>query len=80
MASHELCVAMTLRDCSLYIRMDREWRVVEARLGDLDYKSKGKYESWRKKERELSEEGWYCGEEREELKQEVDECLLARKM
>ncbi|ESZ94928.1 hypothetical protein SBOR_4720 [Sclerotinia borealis F-4128] len=83
-ASHELCVAMTLRDCSLYIRMDGDvdgdYRVVEARLGDLDYKLADKYSSWRRKERDLSDEGWYCGEERRELRQSVDECLLARKL
>ena len=71
---------MTLRDCSLYVRMDRECRVIEARLGDLDYKSAGKYGSWRKKEQELVEEGWYCGEEKEELRQPVGGCLLARKV
>ncbi|CCD55470.1 similar to inositol-pentakisphosphate 2-kinase [Botrytis cinerea T4] len=79
-ASHELCVAMTLRDCSLYIRMDRNFQVVEARLGDLDYKSARKYSSWRKKEQELVEEGWYCGDEKREWKQPIDECLLSRKI
>ncbi|THV50083.1 hypothetical protein BGAL_0165g00020 [Botrytis galanthina] len=79
-ASHELCVAMTLRDCSLYIRMNKDSQVIEARLGDLDYKSASKYSSWRKKEQELVDEGWYCGEERKELKQPIDECLLSRKI
>lgn len=79
MASHELCVAMTLRDCSLYVRMNKNNHVTEARLGDLDYKSANKFSSWKEKERELIDEGWYCGEEREDLKQPVDECLLSRK-
>ncbi|APA05272.1 hypothetical protein SS1G_09665 [Sclerotinia sclerotiorum 1980 UF-70] len=79
-ASHELCVAMTLRDCSLYIRMDKNHQVIEARLGDLDYKSPNKYSSWRRKEQELIDEGWYCGEESKELKQPIDECLLSRRI
>lgn len=79
-ASHELCVAMTLRDCSLYIRMDKDHQVTEARLGDLDYKSASKYSSWKKKEQELIDEGWYCGEESKELQQPVGECLLSRKV
>ncbi|QSZ31368.1 hypothetical protein DSL72_000933 [Monilinia vaccinii-corymbosi] len=78
-ATHELCVAMTLRDCSLYIRMDKNHQVIEARLGDLDYKSANKYPSWRKKQQELIDEGWYCGEESKDLKQPVNECLLSRK-
>ncbi|KAI9640500.1 Inositol-pentakisphosphate 2-kinase [Ciborinia camelliae] len=78
-ASHELCVAMTLRDCSLYIRMDKNHHVIEARLGDLDYKSPSKYSSWRKKQHELIDEGWYLGGESKDLKQPVDECLLSRR-
>ncbi|KAB8301545.1 hypothetical protein EYC80_003391 [Monilinia laxa] len=79
-ASHELCVAMTLRDCSLYIRMDQHHHVTEARLGDLDYKSAHKHSSWKKKEQELIDEGWYCGRESKELKQPVGQCLLSRKV
>lgn len=61
-----LC-AMTLRDCTVFVRTSRadagEW---DARIGDLDLKSKEKLEYWRGVERTLIEEGWYEGTEKDE--------------
>lgn len=57
--------AMTLRDCTVFLRItDIPGRsTIEARLGDLDLKSKGKEEYWRKTEHELIEDGWYTATE-----------------
>ncbi|RKU40317.1 hypothetical protein DL546_002225 [Coniochaeta pulveracea] len=59
-------LAMTLRDCSCYIRLSsRRPGKVEARLGDLDRKNaEAKMEYWRNTEKTLIEGGFY--EEKEE--------------
>jgi inositol-pentakisphosphate 2-kinase len=59
---------MTLRDCTLYLRMpdDEMKKEFEARIGDLDLKSPDKAEYWKSVERPLIEEGWYLGLEPEE--------------
>ena len=51
---------------------------VEARLGDFDLKSGngGELESWRRKERELVEEGWYMCED-DGSSGSDDVCLLS---
>ncbi|PQE23497.1 inositol-pentakisphosphate 2-kinase protein [Rutstroemia sp. NJR-2017a BVV2] len=59
-----LQVAMTLRDCSFYMRFDADDNLLETRIGDLDFKSADKVGEWRRKERELRDEGWYLGLER----------------
>ncbi|PQE19831.1 inositol-pentakisphosphate 2-kinase protein [Rutstroemia sp. NJR-2017a WRK4] len=59
-----LQVAMTLRDCSFYMRFDKDDNLLETRIGDLDFKSADKVGEWRRKERELRDEGWYLGLER----------------
>lgn len=60
----KLLCAMTLRDCSVFVKTSpadpSEW---EAKVGDLDLKSKDKLEYWRSVERPLIEEGWYEGTE-----------------
>lgn len=58
--SFEFRIAMTLRDCTLFVRMD-DYRVIEARLGDLDVKCSSKRDYWRQTETELISEGWYDG-------------------
>lgn len=64
--------AMTLRDCSVFVRFamayngEEDGKVLEARLGDLDLKSPKKKEYWRNIEEQLISEGWYQGTEREE--------------
>lgn len=59
-----LRLAMTLRDCSLYIRIRYASSQVdpsslECKLGDLDFKSHDKMDDWADKERELLEQGAY---------------------
>jgi hypothetical protein len=58
----DLRVAMTLRDCSLFVNIPfNKDEDITARLGDLDLKSSLKLETWRKKERKLIDGGWYAG-------------------
>lgn len=70
-----LRLAMTLRDCSLFIRVP--WAdtnaPIEAKLGDLDFKSRGKTHDWLMKEEGLIHGGWYVS-----LDSGMDECWIAR--
>ena len=62
--SPDLLAAMTLRDCTLYLKVGQS--SIDARLGDLDLKTgKGKAEYWRGLERQLIDEGWYTATEKE---------------
>lgn len=73
--SEDLLAAMTLRDCTLYLRVDQD--SIDARLGDLDLKTgERKAEYWRGLERELIEGGWYTATEKETLMRE-NLCQLA---
>ncbi|PVH74999.1 hypothetical protein DL98DRAFT_428347 [Cadophora sp. DSE1049] len=77
-ASEELRVAMTVRDCSVFVRMlngEGEGEV-EARIGDLDVKSPEKLAYWKETERMLVEEGWYTG--RVEGERAGNTCSLGR--
>ncbi|OCK95825.1 uncharacterized protein K441DRAFT_526492, partial [Cenococcum geophilum 1.58] len=60
-----LKLAMTLRDCSMFIRIyfDGRTPAVEARLADLDPKSGDKMKEWKWKELALINGGWYMGKE-----------------
>lgn len=62
-----LRVAMTLRDCTAFVRFpenpDEDDAQVEARLGDLDLKGEGKEAYWRDIEQDLINNGWYEGRE-----------------
>lgn len=71
--------AMTLRDCTVFVKLplDGTSGEVEARLGDLDLKSREKREYWRRSEIELIDEGWYEGLESEEIRQLLV-CQLSR--
>ncbi|PGH21626.1 hypothetical protein AJ80_03059 [Polytolypa hystricis UAMH7299] len=63
----ERAVSMTLRDCSMYVRVPEDEREpLEIRLGDLDFKSGtgGKLQYWRDTENRLINEGWYSGNRR----------------
>ncbi|KAI9706430.1 MAG: Inositol-pentakisphosphate 2-kinase [Candelina mexicana] len=65
-SSSQFLTAMTLRDCTLYLKMRQAGQgPIEARLGDLDLKSpdEGKAEYWRAVEKELIDGGWYTGTE-----------------
>jgi inositol-pentakisphosphate 2-kinase len=70
-----LRLAMTLRDCSLYIRIP--WAdqnaPIEAKLGDLDFKSRVKLGDWSLKEEKLLHGGWYVN-----LDSGMDECWIAQ--
>ncbi|KAF2770684.1 hypothetical protein EJ03DRAFT_373545 [Teratosphaeria nubilosa] len=72
----ELCKAMTLRDCTLFVRCERDGGV-EARVGDLDLKAPGRMAKWRGVEEGLGREGWYWGGEVEGGGDEERVCLLA---
>ncbi|KAF4542598.1 Inositol-pentakisphosphate 2-kinase [Lasiodiplodia theobromae] len=71
----DFLLAMTLRDCSLYVQVHWDSRRVESRLGDLDPKVArgGKLEQWRETERGLLNGGWYFATPGDET------CLLSRK-
>ncbi len=72
--------AMTLRDCTVFLRFledDPYGKSAEAKLGDLDLKSKDKAQYWRDTERALIDEGWYMGTEKAEDKQPLT-CQLHR--
>ena len=89
-ASEELRVAMTVRDCSVFVRLGGstiEWGgrggeesdgEVEARIGDLDVKSPEKLEYWKETERVLVEEGWYGGRVEGEGQGGRNTCSLRR--
>ena len=62
--SPDLQAAMTLRDCTLYLKIGPN--SIDARLGDLDLKNgKGKAEYWKGLERQLINQGWYTATETE---------------
>ncbi|KAL8387944.1 hypothetical protein RB599_002928 [Gaeumannomyces hyphopodioides] len=66
--------AMTLRDCTCYVRLAPGGGAVEARLGDLDLKDQEtKLEYWKNMELELIDGGWYMGTEKPQVK---TNCLL----
>ena len=72
----DLCKAMTLRDCTLYVRgSDND---IEARLADLDLKRPQKLSSWRKIEQHLIEGGWYTNTESQCSWAEETLCILSR--
>ena len=73
--SEDLLAAMTLRDCTLYLKVDQD--SIDARLGDLDLKTgTRKAEYWRGLEKQMIEGGWYTATEEENLMGE-NLCQLA---
>ncbi|KAL3464993.1 inositol-pentakisphosphate 2-kinase [Aspergillus heterothallicus] len=63
-SSRDKSLAMTIRDCTMYIKMPRnEKGRVEIRLGDLDLKTAcgGKAQYWLDLEHRLINDGWYMG-------------------
>lgn len=73
---YDLCRAMTLRDCTLFVRGGAAG--IEARLGDLDFKQPGKLSRWKDVERKLIDEGWYLNKEAESVWCEERICQLSR--
>ena len=62
---HNLRLAMTLRDCSLFVRIPYNARgavaasQIVSKLGDLDFKSAEKMDDWKAKELSLQADGMY---------------------
>lgn len=73
---YDLCRAMTLRDCTLFVRGTSEG--IEARLGDLDFKQPEKLGRWKEVERRLIDEGWYVNAEADAVWREETICRLSR--
>lgn len=71
-----LCKAMTLRDCTLFLK--RTGDRIEARLGDLDLKQPEKMARWSKVESDLIHGGWYTNTEHEMHWVRERICLLSR--
>lgn len=66
---NDLAKAMTLRDCTLFLRL--RGGQVTAKLGDLDLKSTDKISGWADVENSLIDGGWYTEADKDEL------CMLA---
>lgn len=71
-----VCKAMTLRDCTLFLK--RSGNYVEARLADLDLKQPEKLSRWKKVEQDLTNHGWYTNSEDDVLWRQEVVCLLSR--
>ncbi|KAI7191588.1 hypothetical protein D0869_08191 [Hortaea werneckii] len=74
-ALSDICKAMSLRDCTLFLKHGQLG--VEARLSDLDLKQPEKLDKWRAVETVLIDEGWYQNREAEEVWKEEKICLLS---
>lgn len=72
----DLCKAMTLRDCTLFVK--RSQKGVEARLGDLDLKQPERLPRWKKVEEMLISEGWYTNTEVKAFWVKEQICQLSR--
>lgn len=72
----DICRAMTLRDCTLYLK--RSGSDVEARLGDFDLKSHQKLPGWRDVEQSLIDHGWYTNKEDQNVWSKEKTCSLSR--
>lgn len=71
----DLCKAMTLRDCTLFVK--RSGKSIEARLGDLDLKHPKRLPRWKKVEEALISEGWYTNTEKKDYWTEEQICQLS---
>ncbi|KAF2179343.1 hypothetical protein K469DRAFT_716345 [Zopfia rhizophila CBS 207.26] len=76
---HQLRLAMTLRDCSMFVKVyySRQTIAVESKLGDLDFKSVEKVPGWIEKEKRLVEGGFYMGKEGDAGMNASECCLIA---
>jgi inositol-pentakisphosphate 2-kinase len=72
----DLCKAMTLRDCTLFLK--RSGKGVDARLGDLDLKQPERLSRWKSTEESLITEGWYTNAEDRKLWAKEQICQLSR--
>lgn len=71
----DVCRAMTLRDCTFFLR--RSGDGIEARLGDLDLKQPEKAGRWREVEESLIDGGWYANTEAEACRKPETTCALS---
>lgn len=69
---YDLRLAMTLRDCSLFVVVPVRDGEITSKLADLDFKSAEKVDDWREKEAALVDGGWYTKDP-----EAHDVCLLA---
>ncbi|GAP89696.1 putative inositol-pentakisphosphate 2-kinase [Rosellinia necatrix] len=71
-------LAMTLRDCSCYVRMPTDTtKDVEIKLADVDKKNwEEKQTYWQESHQNLIENGWYTCEERLDSPPIVTKCVL----
>ncbi|RKF58037.1 Inositol-pentakisphosphate 2-kinase [Erysiphe neolycopersici] len=70
-------IAMTIRDCTVFLRISKNGEKIEARIGDLDLKSTAKISYWKQIENELINGGWYEGAE-DKSHQQPNYCVLGR--
>ena len=75
--SSNICKAMTLRDCTLFVRRS-DAGVIELRLGDLDLKQAKQIGKWEQVEQSLIDGGWYMHSESKAVWVEERICLLSR--
>ncbi|PBP18794.1 inositol-pentakisphosphate 2-kinase [Diplocarpon rosae] len=81
LSNEKLLVAMTLRDCTIFVKFLAEVNQgedIEARMGDLDVKSPQKAAYWKETESPLIAEGWYTGLESSDCRQPLT-CSLSRR-
>jgi inositol-pentakisphosphate 2-kinase len=83
-----IMLAMTMRDTSMYIKVDYsnpefgqsgsdDDDDIECKLGDLDSKAEGKLDDWEKKEKTLINGGWYTKLDPELERLHHEECLIS---
>jgi inositol-pentakisphosphate 2-kinase len=79
-----LMLAMTMRDTSMYIKvdysnpaLDQSDDGIECKLGDLDSKAEGKLDDWDNKEKTLINGGWYTKIDAELERRHHEECLIS---
>ncbi|KAL8906811.1 MAG: hypothetical protein Q9207_001799 [Kuettlingeria erythrocarpa] len=83
-SSLDFMTAMTLRDCTMFLKIpnrdDDGDAQLEVRLGDLDLKTPdgNKAAYWRDTERQLIEEGWYTATEATKTENHGFPCWLSR--
>ena len=82
-ADDDISLAMTLRDCSVFVKIEASGEKVEildVKLADLDLKStdRDKREKWINMERRLVEEGWYEGKMAPDIVKDEVVCWVSR--
>lgn len=76
-SERDLCKAMTLRDCTLFVKVLSDGNIV-ARFGDLDLKLATQLWKWQDMEVGLIDRGWYTATGRGNEDEKVETCILSR--